>query len=208
MSWSRWSASESPLELFAEVPSICWLREAIWAASWLTWPSVLVMLWTVCWLSVVRAVEVWLSDEVRLPASCTKSGPGGFVRRVVGQGRPVLPELGELGRYTCRRGFGEVPLYGLETSLLGRERALVGLLCIALLLQVLVAEALDARHLNAVAGQGAGTVVKAHVLDRADGAELDLFIDIPRRAGVGNVLAHRVHGRLLSLQPGKPDGEV
>ena len=57
-------------------------------------------------------------------------------------------------------------------------------------------------------GRGLALSSKPMVLDRADGAELDLFIDIARRIGVGNVLANRVHGRLLSLQPGEPDGEV
>jgi len=35
-----------------------WVRDALWAVSWLTSLSVPVMPWTVCWLSVVSAVDV------------------------------------------------------------------------------------------------------------------------------------------------------
>ena len=166
------------------------------------------MLWTVCWLSVLRAVEVWLSEEVRLAASCTRVARVASSEGLLARVDQSCQNWVSWDDIPVVEGSGKFPCTDWRPACWAVEHALVRLAGVALLLEVLVAETLDALHLDAVAGQRAGTVVKAHVLDRTDGAELDLFIDVARRAGVGHVLAHRVHGRLLSLQPGEPNGEV
>ena len=111
---------------------ICWLSDAIWAASWLTWPSVLVMLWTVCWLSVLRAVEVWLSDEVRLLASCTSVARAALSEGLLASVDQSCQNWVSWLEIPVRGGLGEVPLHRLEAGLLGSQHPLVALLGIAL----------------------------------------------------------------------------